>query len=139
VPPRPHGPTSSRFHRLELSSTTHPVIASPTTTHPHPPFSALFAPPIEAFPLAMALAISSLPSAPGRANGFFSIRPSLVICILQLLTPLVKALPVVQRAVQVFGDEDLPKDPNDASLWVYLGTAMALVVGGGAFAGLTIA
>jgi len=36
-------------------------------------------------------------------------------------------------------DEDLPKDPKDASLWAYLGVAVALVLLGGAFAGLTIA
>ncbi|KAK3064227.1 hypothetical protein LTS18_009031, partial [Coniosporium uncinatum] len=36
-------------------------------------------------------------------------------------------------------DEDSPKDPKDASLWAYLGVAVALVLLGGAFAGLTIA
>lgn len=37
------------------------------------------------------------------------------------------------------GGEDLPKDPKDASLWIYLTVAMVLVLSGGAFAGLTIA
>ena len=36
-------------------------------------------------------------------------------------------------------EEELPKDPEDASLWVYLGIAAVLVLLGGAFAGLTIA
>lgn len=36
-------------------------------------------------------------------------------------------------------DEDLPKAPDDPSLWVYLGIAAVLVLLGGAFAGLTIA
>jgi len=36
-------------------------------------------------------------------------------------------------------DEDLPKSSDDPDLWVYLGTAIALVLLGGAFAGLTIA
>ncbi|CAG8956501.1 hypothetical protein HYFRA_00003888 [Hymenoscyphus fraxineus] len=35
--------------------------------------------------------------------------------------------------------EELPKDPEDASLWLYLGIAAVLVLLGGAFAGLTIA
>lgn len=35
--------------------------------------------------------------------------------------------------------EDLPKDPKDASLWIYLAVAAVLVLLGGAFAGLTIA
>ena len=37
------------------------------------------------------------------------------------------------------GGDDLPKDPKDASLWIYLTVAMVLVLSGGAFAGLTIA
>lgn len=36
-------------------------------------------------------------------------------------------------------DDDLPKTPDDPSLWAYLGVAAALVLLGGAFAGLTIA
>lgn len=37
------------------------------------------------------------------------------------------------------GPEDLPKSPDDPQLWVYLGVAIALVLLGGVFAGLTIA
>lgn len=36
-------------------------------------------------------------------------------------------------------DDDLPKNPDDPSLWLYLAVAAALVLLGGAFAGLTIA
>ena len=36
-------------------------------------------------------------------------------------------------------EEDLPKSPDDAGLWIYLGVAIALVLAGGVFAGLTIA
>lgn len=61
---------------------------------------------------------------------------TLILCLSQLFAPLVKALPIVQRAVHAFEDENLPKDPADASLWIYLGTAALLVLGGGAFAGL---
>ncbi|KAF1981545.1 DUF21-domain-containing protein [Aulographum hederae CBS 113979] len=39
----------------------------------------------------------------------------------------------------IFGDSEASKDPKDASLWAYLGIAVALVLLGGAFAGLTIA
>lgn len=35
--------------------------------------------------------------------------------------------------------EDGPSPPNDPQTWIYLGTAIALVLLGGAFAGLTIA
>ena len=56
------------------------------------------------------------------------------------LAPVVKAIPLFHRdAIHVLEDEDLPKSPADASLWLYLGIAMALVLAGGVFAGLTIA
>jgi metal transporter CNNM len=35
--------------------------------------------------------------------------------------------------------EENGQDPSDPSLWLYLGVAAALVISGGAFAGLTIA
>jgi metal transporter CNNM len=35
--------------------------------------------------------------------------------------------------------EELPKDPGEPGLWIYLGIAAVLVLLGGAFAGLTIA
>jgi metal transporter CNNM len=90
----------------------------------------------------MARAISSSSSAAGLANGFSTLPNArintLLFCLLHAFAPLVKALPFVQGAVRIF-DEVGPKDPKDARLWVYLGTAFALVVAGGAFAGLTIA
>lgn len=36
-------------------------------------------------------------------------------------------------------DDDLPMDPDNPDLWIYLGIAVFLVLLGGAFAGLTIA
>jgi len=60
------------------------------------------------------------------------------IALLHGFVPLVRALPFVAQAVRSF-EEDLPKSPEDASLWIYLSTAIALVLLGGAFAGLTIA
>lgn len=52
--------------------------------------------------------------------------------------PLTYAAPLLPRAVQIL-EEDGPGSAEDPSLWAYLGTAMALVLLGGAFAGLTIA
>jgi metal transporter CNNM len=90
----------------------------------------------------MARASASSSPAGGLANGISSFPHArintLLLCLLHAFAPLVKALPVVQRAVQTF-EEVGPKDPKDARLWIYLSTAFALVVAGGAFAGLTIA
>jgi len=80
-----------------------------------------------------------LPS--GRANGMFSRQArihTLLACLFHGFAPAVKAMPFVQGAIHVL-EEDLPKDPKDASLWLYLTTAMVLVLLGGVFAGLTIA
>jgi metal transporter CNNM len=63
---------------------------------------------------------------------------TLLVCLLQAFAPLVKALPMFPDALRVLSEEG-PKDPKDARLWVYLSTAIALVLLGGAFAGLTIA
>jgi metal transporter CNNM len=83
-----------------------------------------------------------------RAGGTADARPwarhgSINIARLALiygLAPVVKAIPLFHTgAVHVLADEDAPKSPADASLWLYLGIALALVFGGGIFAGLTIA
>lgn len=83
-----------------------------------------------------------LPSRP--ANGLSSNRIGRVNIILTSLfhacVPAVKAIPLpFGGTVQALGDEDLPKSAGDASLWVYLGFALFLVLAGGVFAGLTIA
>lgn len=49
------------------------------------------------------------------------------------------AVPLALRSVRVFEEEEPPKSADNPDLWVYLGTAIALVLLGGAFAGLTIA
>lgn len=91
----------------------------------------------------MASAISSARSPPGRTGAAPSLPSArlnaLVVFLLHSFAPVVKALPVVQRAVNALNDEEMPKSPQDANLWAYLGTAIALVLLGGAFAGLTIA
>lgn len=91
----------------------------------------------------MARAISSAPSVAGVVNGLLSLRQTrihtLVVCLFYAFAPLVKALPAVRRAVGILEDEDTPKDPGDASFWALIGVAVALVLLGGVFAGLTIA
>lgn len=53
--------------------------------------------------------------------------------------PLTQAAPLWITEILYAKDEDVPKSAKDASLWLYLGVAAALVILGGAFAGLTIA
>ena len=64
-----------------------------------------------------------------------------VIKVLLLLTaqlPLLRASPISYDTINTLADEELKK-PNDPTLWIYLSVAGALVLLGGAFAGLTIA
>jgi metal transporter CNNM len=56
--------------------------------------------------------------------------------------PMVAALPmpfVGPISALREADEDLPKGADDPQLWLFLGIAVALVLAGGVFAGLTIA
>ena len=56
--------------------------------------------------------------------------------------PLISAAPTVasRNHYQVLGGHEFdPKPVDDPQLWLYLGVAAALVLSGGAFAGLTIA
>lgn len=87
----------------------------------------------------MASAISASRSAMGSVNGSRAGRVHmLLVCVFHAFAPLVKALPL-GGVVSALADDELPKSPEDASLWVYLGIAVALVLAGGVFAGLTIA
>ncbi|TKA82816.1 hypothetical protein B0A55_01074 [Friedmanniomyces simplex] len=72
--------------------------------------------------------------------GYGAMRPAVLGLAKLLILPVVSAAPLGlwQRSVQVLG-EDTPKSPQDPQLYVFLGIAMALVLGGGVFAGLTIA
>lgn len=86
--------------------------------------------------------MSSLRS-PGRPNAGSWARiarvNTLLLALLHGFAPAVKALPLLSAPVHLMEDEDLPKSPDDASLWIYLSIAIALVLLGGVFAGLTIA
>lgn len=89
--------------------------------------------------LLMASAVSASRSAVGSVNGARAGRVHmLLICVLHAFAPFVRALPL-SGTISALAEEDLPKSPEDASLWVYLGIAVALVLAGGVFAGLTIA
>jgi len=62
----------------------------------------------------------------------------LFLALCQVTT--VRALPAhLTQYLYLATDEPDPKDPDDPSLWMYLAVAAALVLLGGAFAGLTIA
>jgi metal transporter CNNM len=83
----------------------------------------------------MALAMSAARSP--SANGLSRVH-LLVVCVFHVFAPIVRAIPLPFGGFHAL-DEELPKSPEDASLWIYLGIALVLVLGGGVFAGLTIA
>ncbi len=67
-------------------------------------------------------------------------RPAVLGLAKLLFLPVVSAAPLglLKRSVQILG-EDTPKSAQDPQLYAFLGIAVALVLGGGVFAGLTIA
>ena len=77
-------------------------------------------------------------------NRYIAGRP-LVLGLCKILALSLAQLPFVRAAPFVVTDtirakvEDGPDAADDPSLWLYLGVAAALVLLGGAFAGLTIA
>jgi len=78
----------------------------------------------------------------GYRGGIGFTRPAVIGLAKLLMLPLASAAPLGlwQRSVKAFeSDEDLPKSPDEPQLWIYLSVAVALVLLGGAFAGLTIA
>ncbi|KAF2825252.1 DUF21-domain-containing protein [Ophiobolus disseminans] len=83
----------------------------------------------------MALAMSAARSRPG-ANGLSRVNV-LLVYLFHAFAPMVKAIPLPFGGIVHALEEDLPK--KDASLVLYLGVAIALVMAGGVFAGLTIA
>lgn len=73
------------------------------------------------------------------ATRILAARP-LVLGLAKLCFLAVANLPVISAAPTFIINSDVdPKPPSDPSLWLYLGVAAALVLSGGAFAGLTIA
>lgn len=79
------------------------------------------------------------------ANAYLSKRP-LVLGLSKLFFVAVAQLPIAQAAplyvstlIHSLEEGEEGKSPDDPDLWLYLGVAAALVLLGGAFAGLTIA
>jgi metal transporter CNNM len=74
-------------------------------------------------------------------NGFASagLRPAVLGLAKLMMLPLACAMPLLQSRSSHKSEEELPKDPSDPDLYVYLGVAVALVLLGGVMAGLTIA
>jgi metal transporter CNNM len=73
----------------------------------------------------------------GATNGIARVN-MLLVCLFHAFAPMVKAIPLPFAGfVHALAEEELPK--KDASLVLYLGIALALVLAGGVFAGLTIA
>ncbi|KAF4759819.1 hypothetical protein HAV15_007713 [Penicillium sp. str.  len=74
----------------------------------------------------------------------FAARP-LMLSLAKLLlvavsqVPFTTAAPIFSPLFLSSSDTEPPKEPSDPSLWLYLGFSAALVLSGGAFAGLTIA
>ncbi|KAJ6152013.1 hypothetical protein N7497_006332 [Penicillium chrysogenum] len=74
----------------------------------------------------------------------FAARP-LMLSLAKLLllaisqVPFTTAAPIFSPLFLSSRDTEPPKEPSDPSLWLYLGFSAALVLSGGAFAGLTIA
>jgi metal transporter CNNM len=92
----------------------------------------------------MAMAMSAARSRAG--NGSSSLRTARLVFIglFHAFAPIVTALPMpfgggMAEAFKKDADEDLPKSPDNPQLWLFLGIAVALVLAGGVFAGLTIA
>ncbi|OQE29037.1 hypothetical protein PENFLA_c004G03365 [Penicillium flavigenum] len=66
-----------------------------------------------------------------------SLAKLLLVAISQV--PFTTAAPLFSPLFLSSRDTEPPKEPSDPSLWLYLGFSAALVLSGGAFAGLTIA
>ena len=82
-------------------------------------------------------------SAPRGTHGYMPAR-HVVLSMAKLLMlgflPLLRAAPQFKSPFHVLAeDEEPPMSPDKPTLWIYLAVAIALVLLGGAFAGLTIA
>ena len=82
-------------------------------------------------------------SGPRVAHGYTAAR-SLLLSVAKLFMlgflPLLRAAPQLRGPFNAFAeDEEPPMSPEKPTLWIYLAVAIALVLLGGAFAGLTIA
>lgn len=83
-----------------------------------------------------------------NSNGYkfnaVTLRPAVLGFAKLVFLPLASAAPLLTQRSSLLhtfegGEDDLPKSADSPDLWAYLGVAVALVLLGGAFAGLTIA
>lgn len=77
-------------------------------------------------------------------NSYLALRPAILglakVLFLSLAQiPFAQSAPLYASNLFSATDEEEAKEPGDPSLWLYLTVAAALVLLGGAFAGLTIA
>lgn len=77
-------------------------------------------------------------------NGFGASRPMVMSAVKLLLLsiaglPMMRAAPTRYVPSTTMADEEPPMSPAGPTLWIYMAVAVALVLLGGAFAGLTIA
>ena len=72
-----------------------------------------------------------------RRPAVLGLAKALFLALGQL--PIVQAAPLYTSAFLFAKEEEGAKPPDNPSLWIYLTVAAALVLLGGAFAGLTIA
>jgi metal transporter CNNM len=87
---------------------------------------------------------NSAGSVGSRYNGYATNRPAILGIAKLLFLALcqvchVSAAPLAELVGITRRGDDVPKDAEDPSLWLYLVVASILVLLGGAFAGLTIA
>lgn len=75
--------------------------------------------------------------APRLGSGAASFANVLILGLMNF--PLLRALALPLSSGYRASEEEGGKDPEDPTLWIYLSTAMVLVLLGGIFAGLTIA
>ena len=78
-------------------------------------------------------------SAQGARPTALSLANVLVLGLMNLPLLRALALPFASSSALTITEDEDGKSPEDASLWLYLGIALALVLLGGLFAGLTIA
>ena len=83
------------------------------------------------------------PSPNGQLARYTASRPlvlTMAKVLLMGLLPVIRAIPMSLNPFHVLAEDDEPPmSPHKPTLWIYLAVAIALVLLGGAFAGLTIA
>jgi hypothetical protein len=137
--PQPPGATFAR--RISFR----PPLLRPARATRHLPSA--IAPSIGVAPRMYATAVAALlgPQLRGFHNGNeTSVRIAVVglskmLLLLLWNLPFVRSSPIARQSFGILDDDDGAAPSDDPSTWVYLGTAVALVLLGGAFAGLTIA